>query len=196
MSSPRSPNSRIVTPRLVLRCWQLDDAALLKSAIDASLHHLQPWMSWARSEPSELAVIASRVAQMRDKFHEGPDWSYGVWDSTEREVLGGLGLHRRSQPDAVEIGYWLRGDMTGQGYATEAVGALTQAAFEDLGVQRVEIRCDPRNVRSAAVPRRLGYRHARTLENDSVTPDGRPRDTMVWELTAVDYRNARDARTP
>lgn len=194
MSSPRSPSTRIVTPRLVIRCWQLEDAPLLKSAIDASLDHLQAWMSWAKSEPSALAVIEARLARMRDQFYGGPDWSYGLWDLSEREVLGGLGLHRRGQPDALEIGFWLRADMTGRGYATEATRAVTRAAFEDLGIARVEIRCDPRNVRSAAVPRRLGYRHARTLQNDSTTPDGQPRDTMVWELTVADYvaRSARE----
>lgn len=153
-------------------------------------------MSWAKSEPSELAVIEARVAKMRDEFDGGRDWAYGIWDWTEREVRGGLGLHRRGQPGALEIGYWLRVDMTGRGYATEAVDAITRAAFEELGVARLEIRCDPRNVRSAAVPRRLGYRHTRTLENDSITPDGRARDTMVWELKAVDYRAALTSRTP
>jgi RimJ/RimL family protein N-acetyltransferase len=196
MSSPRTLSARIVTPRIVIRCWQVEDAPLLKAAIDASLDHLQAWMAWAKSEPSEVADIEARIATMRDEFYGGRDWSYGVWDLVEREVLGGLGLHRRGQPDALEIGYWLRADMTRRGYATEAVGAITRAGFAELGVERLEIRCDPRNVRSAAVPRRLGYRHTRTLENDSITPDGRPRDTMVWELKAVDYRAALAPRTP
>jgi RimJ/RimL family protein N-acetyltransferase len=144
-------------------------------------------MSWAMSEPSTLAVIDARLVRMRDDFHEGREWVYGILDSTEREVLGGVGLHPRSQPDALDIGYWLRVDATGRGYATEAASAITRVAFEGLGVPRLEIRCDPRNVRSAAVPRRLGYRHTRTLEKDSTTPDGRPRDTMVWELTADEF---------
>jgi RimJ/RimL family protein N-acetyltransferase len=196
MSSRHVPSPRIVTPRLVIRCWEFGDAALLKHAIDASLDHLQPWMSWAKSEPSELSVIEARLARMRDNFLNGREWAYGILDSSEREVLGGLGLHRRGQPDAMEIGYWLRVDVTGRGYATEAVGAVTRAAFEELGVQRLEIRCDPKNVRSAGVPHRLGYRHTRTLENDTTTPDGRPRDTMVWELTAADYQTKPTSGTP
>lgn len=144
-------------------------------------------MSWAKREPSELAAIEARIATMRDEFHSGRDWPYGIWGPAEREVLGGTGLHRRSEPDALEIGYWLRADMTSRGYATEAAGAMTRAAFEEIGVRRLEIRCDPRNLRSAAVPRRLGYRHTRTLQNNSITPDGAPRDTMVWELTVADY---------
>jgi RimJ/RimL family protein N-acetyltransferase len=195
MSSARIPSPRIVTPRLVVRCWRPEDAPVLKVAVDASLEHLQAWMGWAQSEPSELAVIEARLARKRDEFHDAHDWGYGIFDSSERELLGALGLHRRGQPDALEIGYWLRVDVTGRGYATEAVGAITRAAFEELGVERLEIRCDPRNVRSAGVPRRLGYRHARTIDTDSTTPDGRPRDTMVWELTVAEYARIASALT-
>jgi RimJ/RimL family protein N-acetyltransferase len=187
MSSPRIPSARIVTPRLVVRCWRPEDAPVLKVAVDASLEHLQAWMGWARSEPSELGVIEARLARTRDEFHGGHDWAYGIFDSTEREVLGALGLHRRGQPDALEIGYWLRVDVTGRGYATEAVGAVTRAAFEELGAERLEIRCDPRNVRSAGVPRRLGYRLTRTIPNETTSPDGQLRDTMVWELAITEY---------
>jgi RimJ/RimL family protein N-acetyltransferase len=196
MSSPRVRTSRLVTPRLVVRCWQPADAPLLKSAIDASLDHLRAWMTWAMSEPSDLPAIEARLSRLRDQFLEGQSWLYGIFDPAEREVVGGLGVHRRADPTLVEIGYWLRVDRTGRGYAAEAVNAVTAIAFEELGVDRVEIRCDPRNLRSAGVPRRIGYRHTHTIESDATTPDGQPRDTMVWELTRTAHRDvtARGAR--
>jgi RimJ/RimL family protein N-acetyltransferase len=61
-----------------------------------------------------------------------------------------------------------------------------------LRAQRVEIRCDPRNVKSMNVPRRLGYRHVQTLREDTVPPGGAARDTMVWSMSAED----RAARRP
>jgi RimJ/RimL family protein N-acetyltransferase len=97
-------------------------------------------------------------------------------------VLGGTGLHPRVGAHALEIGYWMRSDAAHQGLATEAAGALAAVAFAIPGVERVEIRCDPKNVRSAAIPRRLGFRHLVTLEADASTPTGEPRDTMVWSL--------------
>jgi RimJ/RimL family protein N-acetyltransferase len=57
-------------------------------------------------------------------------------------------------------------------------------------LSRVEIRCDPRNTASAAVPRRLGYRHVTTLEANVLTPAGEPRDTMVWVQTAAELAGA------
>ena len=47
MNPAGEPPGPIRTPRLVLRCWQPGDAALLKEAVDDSLRALQRWMPWA-----------------------------------------------------------------------------------------------------------------------------------------------------
>jgi RimJ/RimL family protein N-acetyltransferase len=106
-----------------------------------------------------------------------------VFSKESTRLVGGAGLHPRIGAGGLEIGYWIRTDSTGAGLATETAAALTAAAFEVPGVERVEIRCDPRNLKSAAIPRHLGYTLTTTLEANTVTPQGAPRDTMVWTLT-------------
>ena len=102
----------------------------------------------------------------------------------ESELLGSSGLHTRVGVGAREIGYWVHKDFLNQGLTTEATVALTKVAFVVDHVERVEIHCDPENVRSLAVPRKLGFCHEATLRHRTRTPDGRPRDTMVWTLLA------------
>lgn len=181
------PPQRIQTARLVLRGWRPEDAPLLKGAIDASLEHLQSWMRWAMAEPSPLETIAERLAAFADNFAAGRDWGYGLFTPDERSVIGGTGLHPRIGPGGLEIGYWLHVGHTRRGYATEAAAAMTRTGFEMPDVARMEIRCDPRNLDSAAVPKRLGYRHVQTLVNETVTPSGEPRDTMIWQLTRSEF---------
>ncbi|WP_438018158.1 GNAT family N-acetyltransferase [Sorangium sp. So ce315] len=178
------PPARIQTARLTLRAWRPEDAPLIREAIDSSLAHLRPWIPWAVHEPSSMEATTALLGKFRDDFAAGRDFIYGIFTRDEREVLGGTGLHPRIGPDAIEIGYWLRETATRRGYATEAVARLTRVALEELGLGRVEIRCDPRNTASAAVPRRLGYRHVATLAASALTPSGEPRDTMVWAQTA------------
>jgi RimJ/RimL family protein N-acetyltransferase len=60
-------------------------------------------------------------------------------------------------------------------------------AFELAGVRRIEIRCDPENSRSAAVPAKLGFSHEATLRRQGLGPDGEPRDTMIWTLLQDEY---------
>ena len=181
-----NPPEAARTERLLLRRWLPAHAARLKAAVDGSLEHLQAWMPWAMSEPSPLAEVEIRLAGFAEDFDAGRQWLYGVFSPDEREVFGGLGLHPGiSTPqdaiEVVELGYWLRADVTGRGYATEAARAALDLAGSVPGIRRVEIRCDPRNAASAALPPRLGFRHVRTLSGDRLTPEGAPRDTMVWE---------------
>jgi RimJ/RimL family protein N-acetyltransferase len=174
----------IATPRLLLRCWEPRDAPLLKDAIDCSLPELQQWMPWASSEPSPVGSLAERIGKFRRAFQSGQDWTYGVFDPGETMVLGGAGLHRRTEPGRLEIGYWIRSSAAGSGLATEAAAALVDVAFRVHHVEAVEIRCDADNARSAAVPRRLGFEHVATLASDRIGRDGGVHDTMVWQLIA------------
>ena len=173
----------VSTPRLVLRRWDIADAPTLKIALDANLAHLQAWLPWAMAEPSPLEVLEDRLDLFARQFDAGDQWLFAIWSRSGGELLGGTGLHPRLGEDGLEIGYWLQASATGQGYMTEAAGALTKLALQQPGIVRVQIRCDPENVASAAVPRRLGYRHLRTIPKATIKPSGEPRDSMVWEIT-------------
>ena len=50
------------------------------------------------------------------------------------------------------------------------------------GIERVEIRCDARNLPSAGIPRKLGYRLVET-RRDNAAPGGGPREVLVFRLT-------------
>ena len=188
MDNPISgPAYRAITQRLLIRCWQPQDAPMLKEAIDASIDHLQPWMPWAMEEPTSLDTKIQRLRRFRGDFDLGNDFIYAIFDPGESKVIGGSGLHLRRGENAREIGYWIREDQINRGLATETAAALTRVAFEVDGVDRVEIHCGPNNVRSAAVPKKLGYQHEATLKRRMVDSDGELRDTMIWSLFAGDY---------
>jgi RimJ/RimL family protein N-acetyltransferase len=176
------PPASIRTERLILRCYVPDDAPALKDAIDSSLEHLRAWMPWAMNEPSSLDVLTARLERFRDDFLRGADYTYGIFEPDNKRLLGGIGLHHESEPDALSIGYWIRAESTRCGFVTEAAEAITRAASEMSGVRTLVIYCDPANIRSAAVARRLGFRHVETRLAHTRTPLGAPRDSMVWVL--------------
>jgi len=188
------PAYRIHTARLVIRCYNPDDAPLLKAAIDASLDHLRPWMPWAVNEPEELQKKVERLCLFRGRFDLGQDFVYGIFNRDESQVVGGTGLHTQLGEGVREIGYWIHADWINQGIATEASAALTRVAFEIDHVARVEIHCDPANARSAAVPRKLGYKHEATLRQHTHLPDGKFRDAMIWMLLASEFPDSPSAR--
>ncbi|HEU4405801.1 MAG TPA: GNAT family protein [Polyangiaceae bacterium] len=185
-----SPAYRIHTARLVVRCWAPADAPLLKRAVDASLDHLRPWLDWALEHPVGLGAYVARLRQDRANFDLDRDYAYGIFDPAEREVIGGIGSHTRLGEGVREIGYWVAAAHEGRGLITEAVAALTRVAFFADGVRRVEIHCEPRNERSCAVARRLGYERAPVLRREHPQGGGPARDVLVWTMNALVFASS------
>jgi RimJ/RimL family protein N-acetyltransferase len=184
MQSGGSRAFRIETARLVLRCWEPADAGLMKDAVDTSLDHLRPWMPWAEAEPSTLEQKRQLLTRFADDFARGDDAVYGIFEPGERRVVGSTGLHPRLEANAREIGYWIRADAAGRGLGRESTAALTRVAFDVDGVERVEIHCDPANVRSAAIPRRLRYEQADDLDPNGHLVFRMPRDAYPGSPSA------------
>lgn len=177
------PPERMETDRLVVRRQQPDDASALARAVGDNLDHLRPWMPWATPESATEQAQRDRLSDPAG-WDAGTDCGYVIWTtggSDEATFVGCCGLHRRVGPGAIEIGYWIHKDLVGRGYATEAAGALTQAAWTMSDIDRVEIRCDEANARSAAVPPKLGYRLDRIVD-DEVKAPGEVGRTLVWVL--------------
>jgi RimJ/RimL family protein N-acetyltransferase len=188
------------TARLLLRRWRPEDAVLLQPVLAANVAHLQPWIPWHVAEPLPEDQLATRLASFAADFDAGRQWVYAILAADGGAVYGGVGLYPRAgagrvpydAADHVEIGYWLRTDVTGQGYATEAAGAVLALAEALPRMTRVEIRCDARNTRSAAVPQRLGFRHTRTVGTVGTVGSAEepPPTLMIWERACPTDRTA------
>src|SRR5205814_52309 len=121
--------------------------------------------------------------RFRGRFDLDCDFVYGIFAPDEGEVVGGAGLHTRAGDDALEIGYWVRASRIGRGLATEAVAALTRVAFELCEVDRVDIRVDPANERSLAIPRKLRFVEEATLRRRLPARAGQePRDAVLFTI--------------
>ncbi|CAA9211104.1 MAG: hypothetical protein AVDCRST_MAG10-117 [uncultured Acidimicrobiales bacterium] len=166
---------------LVLRGWRVDDAPTLLAAIEASLPELRGFMPWAMETPTLETVEAFLRSLAPGQF-----MGFGLFeDGGAGELVGGFGFHDRRGPGTLEIGYWVRSDRTGRGYATAAARALTEVAFAAFPlVHRIEIRCDPANVASGAIPPKLGYRLDRTEDVEVEAPAQTGRQD-VWVLDRV-----------
>jgi RimJ/RimL family protein N-acetyltransferase len=192
MSEVHNNAYRIETERLVIRCYEPKDAALLAESVTESLEFLKPWLPWVHVEPEPLEAKVQRLSRFRGEFDLQKDFAYGIFSKDESKLLGGTGLHTRlAGSNEFEIGYWIHKDFVGRAFATEAAGALVKVAFSVLhGVHRLEIRNDVRNVPSAAIARKLGFKHEGTLRS-KYRFLGEWKDLMVWGLLEEEYPNTR-----
>lgn len=165
--------------------WNAGFAREMAMAISSSFEELRRWMPWASSIP-EVDQLRVTLDQGDARFGSNVDWPYVVREQSG-ELVGSTGLHRRCGPDVVEMGYWIRSDRTGRGYATTVARTLTDTAFDrGPGIEHVEISTHERNAASQAVARKLGYRVVREVpkEAQGPVPGGR---FLIWSMDRANW---------
>ena len=177
------------TERLSIRAAAPEDASEAHAAVTESRTELTPWISWAEQE-LDLDAVRENLVRARARFMLREDLRFHLFlrDDPQRFV-GSTGLHHIDWAvPRLEIGYWLRTRFAGQGYATEAVRGITAFAFRELGAERLEIWCDARNERSAAVARRAGFRQEALLLHNERDPAGELCDSLGFGLLREDWQ--------
>jgi len=170
-----------------LRRWRATDAAELLPILQANVDHLRGWIPTHVAEPVPYEQLVARLEQFAVAFDGAREWRYALFTADALSLLGEVSLFPRvaskrvsfDAADHIEIGYWLRADGTGQGYATEAVRAAMTLALSLPNISRLAIRCDERNNASSALARRVGFRLAATIEEPDIA-------LQIWEYAPRD----------
>jgi RimJ/RimL family protein N-acetyltransferase len=179
----RTPPYRIETERLVIRCYEPEDAPLLKAAVDSSIDHLLPWMPWARYEPQSVEDKVELCRMFRGQFDLDQNYIYGIFSPDETEQLGGSRFHKRAHDGSRDSGDWVEASAVGRGIATEVAAVQTRSGFELAGLDRIDIQVDPENERSLAIPRKLGFTEEGTLRRRlEAHDDGPRRDSTTFSM--------------
>jgi RimJ/RimL family protein N-acetyltransferase len=163
----------------MLRRIAATDAGAVAAAVGASLEHLRPWMPWATPDSADRRSQLARVAEADEMWESGISYIYSVVTADRGTLVGEIGLHRRADDGAMEIGYWIAASQAGRGFGSSAAAAITTVALALPGVSRVEIHCDEANTASAAIPRKLGYRLDRIDAREPEAP-GESGRLMIW----------------
>lgn len=173
-----------------LRVLEDDDAEELFALIDANRVHLAQWMPFVgqtRGVVDSLAFI--RAARRQQEENRGMQLAV----LADEHIVGVAGFHaidwNRRQ---TSIGYWLAADQQGAGTMTASVATLLDYAFDRWKLVRVEIRAGVANMRSRAIPQRLGFREEGVLPA-AERIGTRVIDHVIYSMSARDWKRARQA---
>lgn len=191
---PHAPRS-ILTQRLLLRAFELDDVDAVHAAIASGADLLRPWLPWIAEEPLERGARARLLREFRGRMELAEDFLFGVFEQ-DGAFVGGAGLHPvpRSRR-TLEIGYWIVPDRWGRGYATEAAAALLRVGIERMRAGRVEVRVATDNERSLRVPQSLGFVREGTARAASEDGAGRIKDLVVFSMLPAELSGSPAARS-
>ncbi len=166
----------------VVRRYTMDDLDAIWAVASGERERLGEWMPWVEGTTTrdvQRAWLEQRVAET-----EGFE---GCGIFVGDELAGGVGLSWDPYGIAGEIGYWTRAPYEGRGLVTRSAQEFTRIAFEHVGLNRVVIRAGVGNVRSRAVPERLGYVEE-SVERGGGRGLGGFYDIVVYSMLADEWR--------
>lgn len=174
----------LATKRLILRPIRMSEAPQYyenasRSEVNFALGMLPPKSVDAMREKIRPALASWKKNGARTM-------AFSIYlKRRERVWVGSMNL-RWPHVGVGEMGYAIRPVYWGNGYATEAVEALTALAFRNFGAHRVQATCWVKNRGSARVLEKCGFRREGRLRG-FMRVGHRIRDEFGYGITRADY---------
>lgn len=172
---------------IALREFALDDWSAVHDW--ASRADACRYQAWEPNDPEETrahvrSAIAAAAARPRMQYVLA-----AVLGDTDCVVGSGTLSIRNERFRSGEIAYIVHPDYWGRGLATEIAGLLLRLGFGHLGLHRISGTCDPRNVGSARVLRKVGMIHEGRHRHAMLIRDGW-RDSDVYAILEHEWSTA------
>lgn len=163
-----------------LRPLQANDAADLYNTIDSQRDYLGRWLPFVASTQS-VAYTQEFVNYSLQSEEE----TFTI--RHENQFIGLIGFKATDKDNCkTEIGYWLSEEYQGRGIMTNAVKELCHYAFQQLGINRIQLKCAVGNSSSSNIPKRIGFQFEGIERAGEQFPDGSFADLEIYSLLKGD----------
>jgi ribosomal-protein-alanine N-acetyltransferase len=169
---------------VVLREFDADDAAGAFEIFGDDT--VTKWLSFDSRSRDEVARIVDAAIdrakiEPRQEYYLAVALSSGEFIGFARLAFAGV--------QAAKLGYAIRADHWGHGYATDAARTLIGFGFETLGLHRISAAIGPDNQPSIAVVARLGMQYEGRIRHHVYT-NGSWRDSLLYSILAHEYQGS------
>lgn len=124
--------------------------------VEKNYERLSAWCPWL-GEVETVEKTKLFITGKLQRFADGNGFTAGLFE--QGSLIGVVALEYVDWTNKVtEIGYWLDAGAEGRGLIAKACPLLIDYAFGELKVNRIQIRCASENLRSRAIPEKLGFR--------------------------------------
>jgi ribosomal-protein-serine acetyltransferase len=153
----------LIDDEVSLRPFRIDDAPEMFELITQSKDHLRKWLGWVDGTQAVEDSAAFIKSTLQGTVENG-GYPKTVAILYRGRIAGTIGFNEVNKTNRIGmIGYWLGEPYQGKGIMTKAVGAYLRYGFDDLGLNRIDIRAATGNHRSRALPLRFGFQEEGTI---------------------------------
>ncbi len=152
------------TERLILRRFEIEDAQAMYTnwASDPDVTKYLTWPVHASADVSKTILKEWISSYSKDNYYQ---WAI-VFKENGTEPIGSIAaVHMNDDIDMVHIGYCLGKPWWHQGIMSEALKAVMDFFFDQVGANRIECRHDPRNPHSGMVMKKCGMKYEGTMRS-------------------------------
>lgn len=175
-----------VNSQIKLRLRQLTDSQTFYELIDRNREHLKEWLPWVDGV-TNIEDVEKYIQTNIDDFANKKAVDFGVW--YEDNLVGSVGTNKMDNYNKkTEIGYWLDKEYTGKGIMLKSVKSFTKYLFDNLDINRIEIKVSPENKKSLSIPEKLGFIYEGTMR-ESEFINGKFFDNRLYSLLRKDNMN-------
>ena len=170
--------------RVLLRPFQAGDTPALSAiALDEEIWR---YMITRISNPQELE---DWVQTVNEGYRQGTRYTFMIVDKATGKLAGSTSYGNISLPDSrLEIGWtWLSRAYRGSGLNRHCKFLLLRYAFEELQLERVELKGDALNTRSRRAMQKIGATEEGILRSHTLMHDGRRRDTVYYSILRPEW---------
>jgi ribosomal-protein-serine acetyltransferase len=177
-----------VNEHIVLKELNRGDAPDIFNTINTQRSYLGTWLPFV-DFTKELADTEAFVDSVMDTPDEKREYVFVIrYDGEFAGIIGFKDTDKINRK--TEIGYWLSEHFQKKGIITLSVKKLLQLAFDELDINRVQIRCAVGNTASSNIPRRLGFKPEGIEREGELLSNGKFADLEVFSMLKSDYRNS------
>jgi len=174
-------------PRIRLRDFRENDLDGCMTVVG------DPKVTWflsfdTRTREHHAQLLAADIA--RAQTDPRPDHYLAVIEKATDEMIGFARLGN-DRPRTAELGYAIRHDRWGHGYATEAATVMLDFGFNTLGLHRIQAAAGPDNTASHRVLEKLGFTYEGRMR-EHVFTNGAWRDSLLYSTLEQEWAQ----RTP
>lgn len=181
-------NPIIVSENIKLLPISETDAQQIFQIVDAQREYLGRWLpfvQYTKSAEDTLSFIRSVLStpeEIREKI-------FCIYFDDIFIGLISLKFNAADKPNQkTEIGYWISEVFQGKGIITCSAKTLIDLAFNELNMNRVQIRCAVKNTRSKSIPNRLGFTFEGIERDGELLADGIFTDLEVYSILKKEWK--------
>ncbi len=162
---------RIETERLVLRRFSACDAQAMYEnwASDPEVTRYLTWPVHANSEVTKEVLEGWVSSYTKDDYYQ---WAIVLKENGNDPIGSISAVHLNDDVMLVHIGYCIGRAWWHKGIMTEALKAVMDFFFDQVGVNRIECRHDPRNAHSGMVMKKCGMKYEGTMRSSDRNNQG------------------------